>query len=1259
MKKKESEVRHQKTSKDQIPPKKTKEKLIKNKQTFRDIIENLNEAYFSAALDGTIQEHNQAFNRILGFDIRKDLKGFHFHDFWENQQDYQNYMKNLMASDSTFLYPMKAKIRQGNSIILLICAHLVRDTRHRPQRIKGICLDITDQKKTEKNFAKSEAMYKLLASHMKDQIWLMDLNFNFTYTSPSVEKVSGFTPDEYIALPLEKHLTKESFKIVMEVFEEEMSKAFKNQLSPDYSRTLELEAFHKDGHVFPVETTVSFINDENGKPICVLGESRNITKRKQTEQSLKESEEKYRLLADNLTDVIFTIDMNFNYTYASPSVYNLVGYTADELTKMTVQDLVDSETLQWFAEMFAEEMDIEKKPDRDLKRSRVLEYQHVRKDGSKVWVENKLTFLRNHNKTAVGLVGVVRDITERKQAEKRLLFEGQRFRALADHSLDIIILMNTQGVVTYINPSVEKILGYKVDERIGRSGLENVHPDDVESALERFKILSTDTNSPVLQTEMRLRHKNGSWRIFETVGSNLVENNVVETIIIRQRDITARKEAEEKLRREEQLFRSVAEQSTDIIVIADPEGKITYQNPAIEKALGFKVGERYGHSGFDLVHPDDFKKVMHAYKTLFSDVKAPVQKGEVRFRHKNGSWRTFEIEGSNLVHDNVIEAAIINMHDITIRKKTEETLRQSEEKYRTILENMQEGYFEIDLAGNFTFVNDSTCRDLGYSKEELIGMNNRQYTDEENARKLFQVLNKVYKTGEPLKDFHWEVIKKDGKKRYTEGSISLKRDSSGKPIGFTGVAHDITERKLAEQAIRQSEEKYRLLADHMKDQVWIMDLSLKVSYVSPSVEKLLGFTFAELQVLPLEKLLTQESFSNAMDFFSREMPVALASSSDYVLNRSLELEFCCKDGKTVWGETMFSFIRDENGNPVSILGEGRNITERKQMEDALKKSEENFRRSLDDSPLGVRISTIEGKTIYANKTILDIYGYDSIEELQNTPLQKRYTPESFAEYQIRKQKRLNGETGPSEYEISIVRKDGEIRNLYVFRKEIFWSGQKQSQVIYQDITLRRKAEEKLNETLESLRQSIKVTIQVLGTASEAKDPYMAGHQRRVADLARAIAKEMKLPQDKIEAIRMASAIHDIGKISVPAEILCKPAILTDLEFSLVKNHPVYSYEIIKEVESPWPLADIVHQHHERIDGSGYPKGLKNGDILIESRILAVADVVEAMMSYRPYRPALGLDIALAEIENNAGILYDHDVVKACLMLFREKRYHIT
>jgi PAS domain S-box-containing protein len=325
----------------------------------------------------------------------------------------------------------------------------------------------------------------------------------------------------------------------------------------------------------------------------------------------------------------------------------------------------------------------------------------------------------------------------------------------------------------------------------------------------------------------------------------------------------------------------------------------------------------------------------------------------------------------------------------------------------------------------------------------------------------------------------------------------------------------------------------------------------------------------------------------------------------------------------------------------------------------LKKSEENFRHSLDDSPLGVRIVSSNGETLYTNKATLDIYGYSSIDELRNTPLHKRYTPDSIARFLLRKEKRDRGEIGPSEYEISIMRKDGEIRHIHTLRKEIFWNGKKQYQVIYQDITENRKAEEKLKETLETLRRSIHTTIQVLGIASEARDPYTAGHQRRVADLARAIATEMKLPHDAIEGIRMAGAIHDIGKISIPSEILCKPTMLTDLEYSLVKSHCQYSYDIIKDVESPWPLADIVYQHHERINGSGYPQKLKGEDILIEARILAVADVVEAIMSFRPYRPSLGQDIALSEIESNSGTLYDHNVTKACLKIFRENNFRFS
>jgi putative nucleotidyltransferase with HDIG domain len=203
---------------------------------------------------------------------------------------------------------------------------------------------------------------------------------------------------------------------------------------------------------------------------------------------------------------------------------------------------------------------------------------------------------------------------------------------------------------------------------------------------------------------------------------------------------------------------------------------------------------------------------------------------------------------------------------------------------------------------------------------------------------------------------------------------------------------------------------------------------------------------------------------------------------------------------------------------------------------------------------------------------------------------------------------------------------------------------------------RKQAEKNLLETNQRLSQAITATIQVLGMTVEARDPYTAGHQRRTTILAEAIAGEMGFPPEKIEGLRMAGKIHDIGKISTPSEVLSKPTRLTPVEYELVKAHAQKGYEILKEVESPWPLAEIVFQHHERQDGSGYPRGLKGDEILMEARILGVADTVEAMASHRPYRPALGVEAALEEIDNNKGVLYDPDVVAACLTLFREKGF---
>ena len=222
---------------------------------------------------------------------------------------------------------------------------------------------------------------------------------------------------------------------------------------------------------------------------------------------------------------------------------------------------------------------------------------------------------------------------------------------------------------------------------------------------------------------------------------------------------------------------------------------------------------------------------------------------------------------------------------------------------------------------------------------------------------------------------------------------------------------------------------------------------------------------------------------------------------------------------------------------------------------------------------------------------------------------------------------------------------------------------KELQKMHEKVAELEKVKVKCNQLEKELKQSYKKLQKIIeGTANiimkvvETRDPYSTGHQQRVSKLATAIAQEMKLPQDKIEGIRIASLVHDIGKVNLPTEIVSKPSKLVEVEFNLIKNHPRVGYNILKKVDFPWPIAEIVLQHQEKIDGSGYPRGLKGDEICIEAKILGVANVVEAMSSYKSYRPALSIDEALAEIVKNKNILFDPEVVDTCIKLFKEKGF---
>lgn len=333
---------------------------------------------------------------------------------------------------------------------------------------------------------------------------------------------------------------------------------------------------------------------------------------------------------------------------------------------------------------------------------------------------------------------------------------------------------------------------------------------------------------------------------------------------------------------------------------------------------------------------------------------------------------------------------------------------------------------------------------------------------------------------------------------------------------------------------------------------------------------------------------------------------------------------------------------------------------RKAAEKALRESEAKFRNLVEFSSDWVWEINEHDAYTYSSPQVCELLGYPPGEVVGRTPFDLML-PEEVARVReifdaIKREQR------PFRFlENANLHKDGRVISVETSGTPIF-----DAQGVFRgyrgidrDITERKEAERERRASAEKLEQALLQTIEAIAATVEVRDPYTAGHQRRVAALASAIAHEMGLPEEKIRGLYLAATIHDLGKIHLPAEILSKPSSLSKIEYELIKTHSQTGYDIIKDVQFPWPISQVVLEHHERLDGSGYPRGLKGDQILPEARILSVSDVVEAMSSHRPYRPGLGTDAALEEIGKKRGVLYDPDVVDCCLSLFRNKNFAFT
>jgi len=318
---------------------------------------------------------------------------------------------------------------------------------------------------------------------------------------------------------------------------------------------------------------------------------------------------------------------------------------------------------------------------------------------------------------------------------------------------------------------------------------------------------------------------------------------------------------------------------------------------------------------------------------------------------------------------------------------------------------------------------------------------------------------------------------------------------------------------------------------------------------------------------------------------------------------------------------------------------------------------ESFNQNLNSQGRSAIFIARQGKIEFANGATRWILGY-SPDEMVDVPVEKVFTLET-AQKIFGLDSSQPGQPGEcSLLELTVLNKNGQEIPVEAEVAVIDYKGSPSTLAILHHGLDRQRLGEQLKDGLEKLKKTFGAIIEALNKLVEARDPYTGSHQRRVADLARAIGLDMGLSAEMIDGLSLAAMVHDVGKVAVPSEILNKPGPLSKSEWGLIKNHPWTGHELLKDVEFPWPVADIILQHHERLDGSGYPDGLKEGEIKLEARILAVADVVEAMCSLRPYREPHPLEEALQEVEKNKGLLYDPEVVDVCLRLFREKGYKL-
>ncbi len=700
-------------------------------------------------------------------------------------------------------------------------------------------------------------------------------------------------------------------------------------------------------------------------------------------------------------------------------------------------------------------------------------------------------------------------------------------------------------------------------------------------------------------------------------------------------------------------YRNIVENLVDGLCIIQ-DLKIVFCNSRLAQIFGFdNCQELLGTAIKNLIAPANWSQVKTQILAQL-DGKQEIVHFQFQGIKKGGTLFNLETVGSKIYYQKQPAVQEI-IREITASRASEAVLRMSETSResgtRNLFESSPDAIYMVDKDGKIMDANLASCLLHNMGRSELLKQNLSELIDPEFKAEAVEVFSRWF-SGEV--NFYETVFRTDTGMKVPVELRFRKKFYTDQDL-LTIFAHDISDRVKVGQSFLESQRALATFMSNLPGMAYrcLNDDQWTMKFISNGCINLTGYLPEDL--IENKKLsfadIIHPSFRN---YVAEEIRRSLADKKPF----QLEFKIITALGAEKWVWEQGRGVFADDGLLIALEGIITDINPLKKTETALRESEKRFRSLIENVPTVALVGyDINHRIFFWNRASEKFFGYQKDEAVG-----KKLEELIFPEY---KRTELHAaieswiKTGieiPTGEE-RLLHKEGsvfEFLTSHIMLKNVH--DQPEMYCLNIDLTELNRTKKDLQKSLFKLKRALDGTIQALTLAVEMRDPYTSGHQNHVAKLACAIAKELELPEDKIEGLRVASLLHDIGNLNVPAEILNKPGQLTEIEYTLLKTHPQFGFEILRTIHFPWPVAQMVLQHHERLDGSGYPQGLKGNQIMLEARIISVADVVEPISSHRPYRPALGIPKAIEEIENGKGKLFDPLVVETCIKLIKDKGF---